>query len=79
MYSQGSGAEPEPPVTTSVPTMSTAEMVAPIPQSIDTPLFPPVSASSMPEPTSDPRYKPAQSRTPKTPSTFGTFLRPSSK
>ena len=79
VYSQGSGAEPEPPVTATMPTMSTAEMMVSIPQPIDTPLFPPVSASPMPEPTSDPRYKPVQSRTPKTPSTFGTFLRPSSK
>lgn len=55
VYSQGSGAEPEPPVTTTVPTMSTAEIMASIPQTIDTPLFPPVSASPMPEPTSDPR------------------------
>lgn len=55
VYSQGSGAEPEPPVTATVPTMSTAEIMVSIPQTIDTPLFPPVSASPMPEPTSDPR------------------------
>lgn len=54
VYSAGSGAEPDPPVTSTLPTMSAAEMMTAVTQSISTPLFQPVAASPIPEVISDP-------------------------
>ncbi|KAF2502752.1 hypothetical protein BU16DRAFT_554794 [Lophium mytilinum] len=79
LYSQGSAAEVEGPLTTSAPSMSSSTPIDTVSRTLDNPsTYLPVSVSPMQEQTSDPRYTAAQFLTPQTPtSKSGTFLRPS--